>query len=87
MSTIYVFYPDEYIDEYIETEIKNSRSNATYIDYRNAINSLKLYTGFKDKKIKFEDVNYSLLDKFKRNSKDESIEICTGYKNMFKLFI
>ncbi len=61
------------VDDYIETEIKNTRSNPTYIDYKNAINSLKLYTGFENEKIKFEDVNYSLLDKFKRNSKKNGV--------------
>lgn len=55
------------IDDYIETEIKNTRTSATYIDYKNAFNSLKLHTGFKSK-LMFEDVNYSLLDKFKRKA-------------------
>lgn len=56
-----------FIDDYIETEIKNTRTSATYIDYKNAFNSLKLHTGFKSK-LMFEDINYSLLDKFKRKS-------------------
>ena len=61
------------VDDYIETEIKNSRSNPTYVDYRNAINSFKLYTGYENKKLKFEDVNYNLLDKFKRNSEKNGV--------------
>ncbi|MET6990049.1 phage integrase SAM-like domain-containing protein [Sediminicola arcticus] len=54
------------VDEYIETEIKESRSGATYIDYRTAINSLKYYTDIKDKLL-FHEVNYGLLDRYKRN--------------------
>lgn len=61
------------VDDYIETEIKNSRKSSTYIDYRNAINSLKLYTGFKGRKIRFEDVNYSLLDMFKREAEKNGV--------------
>ena len=53
------------IEDYIETEIKNTRSSATYRDYKNTINALKLHTGFEGK-LGFEDVNFSLLDKFKR---------------------
>lgn len=55
------------IDEYIETEIKNTRSSATYTDYKNAFNSLKLHTSFKGK-LMFEDIDYTLLDKFKRQT-------------------
>ncbi len=55
------------IDEYIETEIKNTRKSATYIDYKNAVSALKLHTNFKGK-LMFEDINYSLLDKLKRSA-------------------
>ena len=56
------------LDDYVNTEIKNTRSSATYTDYKNTINSLKLHTGFKaGDKLSFEDINFTLLDKFKRN--------------------
>jgi hypothetical protein len=55
------------VDEYIETEIRNSRSKPTYIDYKTAINSLKKHTGIKDKLL-FHQVNYGLLDKFKQQT-------------------
>ena len=62
------------IDEYIETEIKNTRTSATYIDYKNAFNSLKLHTKFGNGKMMFEDVNYALLDKFKRNALSKGLQ-------------
>jgi site-specific recombinase XerD len=58
----------ESIMEYVETEIKNSRTSATYIDYKNAINSLKIYTIGKEQLLMLEDVNFSLLSKFKKNA-------------------
>ena len=53
------------IDDYIETEIKNSRKPVTYNDYRNAYNAFKLHLGIK-KKLKFEEINIRLLKKFKQ---------------------
>lgn len=53
------------MDDYIETEIKNSRIPVTYNDYKNAYSAFKLHLGIK-KKLKFEEINIRLLKKFKQ---------------------
>lgn len=56
------------VDEYVDTIIKDSRTKPTYIDYKTAVNSLKMHTGIdKDTKLLFHEVNYNLLDKYKIN--------------------
>ena len=55
------------IDDYIETEIKNTRKGATYNDYRTSFKTFKKYVGYESKKMKFSDVNYNLISKFKKS--------------------
>lgn len=61
------------VDAYIDTEIKNTRKSATYQDYKGALTIIKKYSGYHDKPIPFDAVNYALLDKFKRNAKKNGV--------------
>lgn len=55
----------ESIDDYIETEIKNTRIGKTYEGYRDNFHTFKKYVGYADKKLLFKDITPSLLKKFK----------------------
>ena len=55
------------IDDYIESEIKETRKGKTYTTYRDAFKTFKSYVGYKDKKMKFSDLNHNLLAKFKKS--------------------
>ena len=57
------------VDEYVETIIKDSRATPTYIDYKTTVNSIKMHAGISDgDRLMFHEVNFKLLDKFKRNA-------------------
>ena len=53
------------IDDYLNTEIKNTRKPVTYRDYNFAWKAFKLHLGIK-RKIKFDEINTKLLKDFKR---------------------
>lgn len=57
------------IDDYIETVIKNSRSTATYTDYKNTLKAFKKNLNIpSEQKVSFiEFSSYEILDEFKRN--------------------
>lgn len=58
----------ESVDDYIEQEIKVSRSHTTYNDYKNILNCFKKHLGFpKERSVSFNEFsNFTMLTKFKR---------------------
>ena len=58
------------VDSYIETVIKESRSDATYLDYRNTLNAFKHHLSIeKSTKVSFKEFgSFEVLDRFKRNA-------------------
>jgi len=62
------------IDDYVEDEIKQTRTPPTYQDYKNTIKAIKFHLNYKEgDKLLFEDINYRLLDTFKNNSKNNGL--------------
>ena len=76
----------ESIDDYIETEIKNTRKFSTYKTYKDNFNAIKPYIDFKDKKVKFNDITTTLLNKFKRNFFNNSIGKPNKSPNSFNTY-
>ncbi len=58
----------ESVDDYIEQEIKVSRSHTTYNDYKNILNCFKKHLGFpKERSVSFNEFsNFTMLTKFIR---------------------
>jgi hypothetical protein len=58
------------VDSYIDSVIKESRSDATYLDYRNTLNAFKHHLSIeKSTKVTFKEfASFEVLDRFKRNA-------------------
>ena len=63
------------VDSYIDSVIKDSRSSATYLDYKNTLNAFKHHLNIKkETKVLFREfASYELLDKFKRNALNKGL--------------
>ena len=77
----------ESIDDYIETEIKDTGKGKTYKSYRDNFHTFKNYVGFRGKKMRFKDITPSLLKKFKQNSLKEILVKQTNLKTHLILIV
>ena len=73
----------ESIDDYIETEIKDTVKGKTYKSYRDNFHTFKNYVGFRGKKMRFKDITPSLLKKFKTEFFKGDIGKANKSKNSF----
>jgi hypothetical protein len=74
------------IDEYIDTNIKNTRKDATYRDYRGAWRSVKQYNDYNvDEALPFSVVNYTFLDTFKRKAIAKGVTNASINSNLDKI--
>ena len=72
------------VDTYIDTEIKKTRSTATYNDYLNTLKAFKKHLSMVDDKISFNEFsNYNMLSEFKRNAINNGVK-ATSLNSYFK---
>ena len=72
------------VDSYIDTEIKKTRSTATYNDYLNTLKAFKKHLSMVDDTISFNEFsNYNMLSEFKRNAINNGVK-ATSLNSYFK---